>query len=387
MASDCLRIGLIGVTRRAGIAKNWDQDPRAEVVGGADIFDHALAEFQETYSDRDLFLTKDYRELVARDDIDAIGVFTRDNTHAEHAIAALNAGKHTFTEKPMAIYTEDCDAMLEAWKASGKQFMVGMNMRYTESFLALRDILQSGEIGEVKVVWVRHFVGMGGWYFFHDYRGNRAGSNSLLLQKASHDIDMIHFLTGRYTRRVTAMGGLDYYGGDKPNDLSCADCDEKDTCTDYSERPHKTMCCFRQEVDVEDHSMVLMDMGDVRAAYLQCHYASHTERNYLAIGTLGEAELSGNTLSVRTQKGNAGKARSPRRYASATYDVGGAKGGHGGADDPMCKAFLDLVLEGKEATTVPEAGRMTVAAGCAAIQSLRNGNVPVEIPPLPACVR
>jgi len=152
MSSDCIRIGLIGVTHRAGIAKNWDQDPRAQIVAGADIHDEALSEFREEYSDRELFLTKDYHELVARDDIDAIGVFTPDDWHARHAIAALDAGKDTFTEKPMSISTDDCDAMLEAWKRSGKRFMVGMNMRYMDSFLTLKQIMESGEIGDIKAV-------------------------------------------------------------------------------------------------------------------------------------------------------------------------------------------------------------------------------------------
>jgi predicted dehydrogenase len=55
---------------------------------------------------------------------------------------------------------------------------------------------------------------------------HQAGSNTLLLQKGSHDIDMIHWLTGQYTKRVAAFGSLDFFGGDKPNDLTCDVCDE-----------------------------------------------------------------------------------------------------------------------------------------------------------------
>ena len=383
MSSDRLRIGLIGVAHRAAIAKHWDADDRARVVAGADINEAFLSTFHEEYAHNEPVATSDYREMLARDDIDAVGVFTPDNWHHEHAVAALEAGKHVFVEKPMAIQTEHCDHMLDAWRRSGRRFMVGMNMRYMDTFLTLKQIMESGEIGDIKAVWVRHFVGMGGWYYFHDYRANHEGSTGLLLQKGSHDIDMVHFLTGRYTQRVTAMGALDYYGGDKPDDLRCEDCDEKDTCTDYSDRPGKTMCCFRKEVDVEDHNMVLMDLGDVRATYLQCNYAAQTDRNYLAIGTRGEAELSGNTVTVRTQKGNKGRARTPSRFASASYDVGAVAGGHGGADPRLCRAFLDLVLEGRKAVATPEAGRMTVAVGCAATESLRGGCVPIDVPQAP----
>ena len=128
---------------------------------------------------------------------------------------------------------------------------------------------------------------------------------------------------------------------------------------------------------------MLLDLGDVRATYLQCHYAAHTDRNYVAIGTEGEAELTGNTVTVRTQKGNQGKARSRAAFATATYDVGGVAGGHGGADPRLCQAFLDLILDGTPAVTTPEAGRMAVAVGCAAAESLRQGSTPRDVPALP----
>ena len=383
MSANPLRIGLIGVGHRAAMAENWNADPRAQIVAGADVNDTFIERFQEKHADAKPFVTHDYRELLARDDVDAVGVFTPDNLHAEPTIAALEAGKHVFCEKPMAIATEDCDRMLDAWQRSGKRFMVGMNMRYMDSFLAVKDVVESGQIGAVKAVWVRHFVGFGGFAYFHDYRANSQGSTGLLLQKASHDIDMIHFLTGRYTRRVVAMGSLDYFGGDKPNDLRCEDCDEKDSCMEYSEREFKTMCCFRQEVDVEDHSMVLMDMGDVRAAYLQCHYATETLRNYVLMGSEGRVELAGNTMTVTTQKANNTKARSRSRFATATYQMGKTTGSHGGADPRICRDFLDLVLDGKPPVATPEAGRMAVAVGCAATHSIRNGNVAMDISPCP----
>ena len=383
MASNPLRIGLIGVGHRAHLAENWHKDPRAKIVAGADINDVFIERFQKQYEANTPFATKDYRELIGRDDVDAVGVFTPDDLHAQPTIDALNAGKHVFCEKPMAIHTEDCDRMVEAWRRSGKRLMVGMNMRYMDAFLALKDIVDSGQIGEVKAVWVRHFVGFGGFAYFHDYRANRERETGLLLQKASHDIDMIHFLTGRYTKRLTAMGSLDFFGGDKPNDLVCERCDDKDSCTEYSEREFKTMCCFRQEVDVEDHSMVHMDLGDVSAAYLQCHYATETVRNYLLMGTLGKVEISGNTITVTTQKANKTKARAMSRFATATIQVGADSGGHGGADPRICRDFLDFVLDGKEPVATAEAGRMAVAVGCAATHSIRNGNVPMEISPCP----
>jgi len=381
MGSDCIRIGLVGVAHRAAMAENWDKDSRAKIVAGADTSWAFIDQFRKKYAHNTPTVTNDWRKLVERDDIDIVGVFTPDYLHAEPTIAALDAGKHVYCEKPMAIKTADCDAMLRAWKRSGKHLMVGMNMRYMDAFLAFKEVIDSGQLGEVKAVWVRHFVGFGGFAYFHDYRANADMATGLLLQKASHDIDMIHFLTGRFTKRVVAMGALDYFGGDKPDDLVCEECDEKDTCTDFSTRERKTQCCFRKGIDVEDHSMLLMDLGDVRANYVQCHYATETTRNYLVIGGDGMAELTGNKITVKTQKANNTKARARARFATATYDVGPAKGGHGGADPEICRAFLDLIIDGKQPHVSPEAGRMAVAVGCAATESIRGGNKPMNISP------
>ena len=380
MASSSLRIGLIGVEHRARIAENWQKDGRAKIVAGADIVDAFLDQFRTQYGKNEPFVTKDYRELIARDDVDAVGVFTPDYLHAEPAIAALRAGKHVYCEKPMAIRIADCDAMIEAAKQSGKHLMVGMNMRYMDGFLTLKQIMESGQLGAIKAIWVRHFVGFGGWAYFHDYRANAEKSTGLLLQKASHDFDMIHFLSGRYTQRVVGMGSLDFFGGDKPDDLTCENCAEKQTCTDFSTRERKTQCCFRKGVNVEDHSMVLMNLGDLRACYMQCHYACETTRNYLVIGTDGQAEFTGNAIHVKTQKANSTKARARASFATAAYDIGASSGGHSGADPRICKAFLDLVLDGKPALSTAEAGRMAVAVGCCATDSIRRGNVAVDIP-------
>ena len=243
-----VRIGIVGVGGRGGLYKHWhDPDGRSVVVGGADVRQEALDEFR-TDLGKGTFVTLDYRELLARDDIDAVAITSPDFTHEEYAIAALEAGKDVFCEKPMAITTDGCDRMLQAWKKSEKKLMIGHNMRYMRIFRTMKEIADSGVIGEIKAVWVRHFVGTGGDWYFHDWHAVRKNSTGLLLQKACHDFDMIHWITGVYTKRVAAFGSLDFFGGDKPDDLVCSACDEKDTCTE-AQFTRKQQCAFRKEID------------------------------------------------------------------------------------------------------------------------------------------
>jgi hypothetical protein len=72
-----------------------------------------------------------------------------------------------------------------------------------------------------------------------------------------------------------------------------------------------------------------------------------------------------------------------RELADRTYQVKEARGGHGGADPVICNDFVDMCLDGKEPVATPLAGRMSVAAGVCAAQSLRNGGMPVDVPPPP----
>ncbi|MGQ9731271.1 MAG: Gfo/Idh/MocA family protein [Candidatus Zipacnadales bacterium] len=212
---DKLRIGVIGVCGRGGLANHWRDSERAEIVGGADVNPAHLEDFRRRMGDA-VFTTQDYRQLLERDDVDAIAVTSPDFTHEEYTCAALEAGKHVFCEKPLAISTAGCDRILCPWKASGKRLMVGFNMRYMNIFRVMKEIVDTGTIGEIKAVWCRHFVGHGGTFYYHDWHANRRGSNSLLLQKGSHDLDMIHWLTGRNTQRVAAFGALDFLAVTSP---------------------------------------------------------------------------------------------------------------------------------------------------------------------------
>src|SRR5699024_12037393 len=89
---------------------------------------------------------------------------------------------------------------------------VGHNMRHMPVIRQMKDIVDSGRIGRVRAIWCRHFVGTGGDFYFKDWHADRAKSTSLLLQKGARDIDVIHWLAGGYTRRVSGFGELAVYG-------------------------------------------------------------------------------------------------------------------------------------------------------------------------------
>lgn len=378
---DKVRVGMIAVGGRGGLWRHWHRpkDGRSVVVGGADVSPEALDRFRSDHGGSP-YVTADYRDLLARDDIDAVAVCSPDYCHEEHALAVLGAGKHLFLEKPMAITVEGCDRVLAAWKASGKRMMIGFNMRYMNIFRVMKEIVDSGAIGEVRAVWVRHFVGYGGDFYYHDWHATRANTTSLLLQKGSHDLDMIHWISGAYAERVAGFGGLDYFGGSRPNDLTCDTCSEVGACIEAQPNSSRRQCAFRSEVDVEDNQMLIMELeGGIKASYLQCHFTPDYHRNYVFIGTEGRVENSEPDMRVwvKTRRSN-----TYRELADREYLIKPAAGGHGGADPVICQDFVDMILDNKEPVATPVAGRMSVAAGCAGAWSIRNGGVPCKVEPL-----
>ncbi len=371
-----IRIGVIGAGLRGGLAQYWHKpNGETEIVALADISQERLEKFQEKF-DTPLFLTKDYKELLTRDDIDAIAVLSPDYLHEEHIITCLQAGKHVYAEKPLAITVEGCDRILDAWEKSGKHLMVGFNMRYMSMYQTMKGIIDSGAIGELKAIWVRHFVGFGGYFYYHDWHGNSKNTTSLLLQKGSHDLDVIHWISGKYTQKVSAFGSLDYYGGNQPNTLTCPTCDQKKTCPEYVAHTF-TECAFREEIDVEDNNMVMMELeGGIKASYLQCHFTPDYSRNYTFIGTKGRLENDdiNNKVYLKTRKSN-----SWEELSDVVYEMKPEEGSHGGADPKIAQDFVELILYDKKPLTTPFAGRMSVAVGCAATESIRNGGKVIEI--------
>lgn len=94
---------------------------------------------------------------------------------------------------------------------TGSKLFVGHNMRYFPVVLKMKEIIDSGLIGDVQCGWCRHFINYGGDAYFRDWHSERKNTNGLLLQKGAHDIDVMHWLMGSRTRRVVGMGMLSVY--------------------------------------------------------------------------------------------------------------------------------------------------------------------------------
>ncbi|SEO69431.1 Predicted dehydrogenase [Actinacidiphila rubida] len=377
-----LRLGVLGYGMRGNLARTAHRPGAgACVTAVADPDERSRGQAAKAFHGASV--TADHRAVVEDPDVDAVLVLTPDHTHADLTCQALAAGKAVFVEKPLDITVERCDEILRTARDTGSRLYVGHNMRHMPVIRLMRDIIARGDIGTVKTVWVRHFVGYGGDFYFKDWHAESRYTTSLLLQKAAHDIDVLHWLAGGWTARVQALGDLMVYG-DLPHRRAPGAPKTDDWYTADGHWPPATQRDLNPVIDVEDVSLVNMRLDNgVLAAYQQCHFTPDYWRNYTVIGDAGRLENAGDGPGAEVRVWNARRS-GHRADADAVHRVpeAASDAGHGGADPLLVDEFLRFARHGGRTDTSPVAARMAVAAGVLATESLRDGGTPRDVPPL-----
>ncbi|MDX6361520.1 MAG: hypothetical protein QOC85_523, partial [Streptomyces sp.] len=152
----------------------------------------------------------DWRELVERPDIDVIDICTPGDTHAEIAIAALEAGKHVLCEKPLANTVEDAEAMTAAAdraRARGVRSMVGFNYRRVPAVALARALVQEGRVGtvrHVRTVYLQDWIVDPEFPLVWRLQKEHAGSGALG-DIGAHIIDLAQFMVGEQLTGVSAL--------------------------------------------------------------------------------------------------------------------------------------------------------------------------------------
>jgi predicted dehydrogenase len=152
----------------------------------------------------------DWRALVARDDVDIIDICTPGDSHAEIAVAALDAGKHVLCEKPLANTVEEAETMAEAAeraRARGQVAMVGFNYRRVPALALARQMIAEGRLGtlrHVRVTYLQDWLVDPGFPLTWRLRKDRAGSGALG-DLGAHIVDLAQFLVGEPVAGVSAL--------------------------------------------------------------------------------------------------------------------------------------------------------------------------------------
>ena len=242
-ANDHVQIALIG----AGGQGQYDtriavQVPGVKLVAAADCYDGRLQRSKEVWGD-DVFTTRDYNEILARKDIDAVIIGTPDHWHKQASIDAMKAGKDVYCEKPMIHLYEDGPAMIECSRSTKRILQVGSQRVSSLIYIKAKEILASGAIGQLNMVtahWDRN-SSMGAWSYtvppdaspetcdwprflgtapkipfnaehFFQWRKWKAYGSGVAGDLFVHLFSGTHFVTGSHgPTRGMATGGLRYW--------------------------------------------------------------------------------------------------------------------------------------------------------------------------------
>ena len=251
-ADQPIRMGLIG----AGGMGTSDmttalQHPNIQITAVCDLYKGRLEAANNRWGGK-LFMTNDYMELLKRTDVDAVIIGTPDHWHMPISIAALNAGKHVYCEKPMVHSVDQGQKVIDAWKKSGKIMMVGSQGLSSLGNEKARELLANGVIGDLNYAegfWARHSP-EGAWQYkipadastqtvswdryeinkkhafdplrFFRWRNYLDYGTGMSGDLFVHLFSSLHFITNSLgPTKIAALGGLRYWkdGRDVPDVL------------------------------------------------------------------------------------------------------------------------------------------------------------------------
>ena len=198
-----ISLGFIGAGNINRYHMKNAQSAGFNLVAVADVAIAAAQEAQKLFEMRDAFGA--YEELLKVKELDGVVVGTPNRFHAEQAIAALEAGKHVFLEKPMAMNVREADAILSAMKKSGKVVQIGMVNRFKGSVQSLKHFVDAGRCGSIyagQTFWYRRrgIPGFGGWFTTKSMSGGGA-----LIDIGVHMLDLGLYLMG-FPKPVAVSG-------------------------------------------------------------------------------------------------------------------------------------------------------------------------------------
>ncbi len=251
MQNDNIQIALIGAGGMgqgdAGMATSL---PGVKLIASCDLYDGRLERSKERWGP-DIFTTRDYREVLARRDIDAVIIATPDHWHSRITIDALEAGKDVYCEKPMVHALDEGPKVIAAQQKTGRILQIGSQYASSVVYQKARDLLAQGAIGQLNSVeaWLDRNTAIGAWEYsippdatpermdwdrflgsaprhpfdptrFFRWRNYRDYGTGVAGDLFVHLLTGLHFATGALgPNRVYATGGLRFWkdGRDVPD--------------------------------------------------------------------------------------------------------------------------------------------------------------------------
>jgi predicted dehydrogenase len=231
----------------------------------------------------------DYGALVKDGGIEWVMIGSWNSAHAEQAIAALDAGKHVFCEKPLATHLEDCLRVRDAVNRSSKNFAFGLVLRYSPHYRKVRHYIDEGVLGQlISFEFNETLAYHHGGYIFGNWRRYTKNAGSFVLEKCCHDLDLANWMSGSLPVRVASFGGRRVFAPANASLKKAVGTTAEGRSRYQTWNDPQAVDPFSGGADVNDHQVMILHYANGACAtfHINAHAASNEWRFYL-VGTRG----------------------------------------------------------------------------------------------------
>ena len=310
-----------------------------------------------------------YQEAINTSGVDWVMVFSPNAYHKEHIIAAFDAGKHVFTEKPLATSIEDCQTINEAHKKSGLLFATGFVLRYAPLYQKAKKILESGKIGKIISIDANeNITPEHGGYIMRNWRRLTKYAGPHILEKCCHDLDLINWFCGSLPTKIASFGGTDFF---VPGNEHFRDKYGKETFASWPD-PHAVESPFTSDKDLMDNQVGIMQYRNGIRVMFQATMSNAIPERRMYFS------CSEGTLIVELYSGIL-KYRKIGDEGYTLIDVSGD--GHGGGDSFIMKELYDTMTKGTEPKCSGDEGLESAVTALALDQAAKT-NAIVDLEPI-----
>ena len=314
---------------------------------------------------------EDASEMLKKEELDGVMVGTSCDTHARFAEMVMKRGLPLFLEKPVGVCHVDLELLKECERSAKAPVVVSFPLRGMRIIEEAKRIIDSGAIGKVEHVQAFNDVGYG-YVYFHDWYRNESVAHGLFLQKATHDVDLINYLTGETPNMICAMKSKQIFKGDMPAGLRCSECGKAETCMESTyniekvrnDIPRSDYCCYAVDTGNEDSgSMIIRYESGMHAVYSQNFFARKKAarrgaRLYGYKGTL-EYDFTKDEIVVYDHM-------SDKVTKVECRTLSNTSNGHAGGDYVLIQNFVDLILKRTTQSIAPLSAGIVSAGMCLA---------------------
>lgn len=326
-----------------------------------------IAQFQELKPQRFL----DYHQLLALEEIEWVMIGSKNCLHVSHTCDAFKAGKHVFSEKPLAITIEECAQIRQAQKESNKLFATGFVLRHSLLYSNIHRIVTSekllGKLVSVEANETLHPAH--GGYIMRNWRRFKDQSGPHILEKTCHDLDILQWIIDSVPTHVAAFGGTDIFTPENAPE-------KEEDAAYYKMWPQawEDVDPFKSEKTIEDNVVAILNYRNgVHCSFHTNACTAWPQRRLLICGVKGTLQADLVTSQITYQLIGANQP---------VHIIDIANGdSHGGGDHLIVSDLARSMAEGSKPKATGEEGFVS-ALICLAIDKARTSQHMVDMEPI-----